>query len=333
MKRIGLLAVSWIVLILFESIPTFAIDLDIVPFARHCCVTDGHSSQVAFEYNKVQRAGIEVEKAADGRFIYGLQWSEERDIKEVRARFREGNNRQLVSIQYWFRNWPYPPPQMPAMEDPVDDPWQGKWLKAATNVNCRGPVCSYTFEPLSEAENPKANNLPGMNYRRTLKLRLVFTANPALEKVEVFSGSQEKQVELRLQLGAGETTEHTWDGRLQVYNGRLETVRLWNGAVEDTVGREHFHLITQGAAKGLLVNLAAAEPALPGSHDVTIVTLDAGDRTFSFAIPDLEKGPVYVPDFHVYVTLASEAREFSPSLVKQGEKIRRETGEGTRANV
>jgi len=43
------------------------------------------------------------------------------------------------------------------------------------------------------------------------------------------------------------------------------------------------------------VTVDTAEPGLPGSNDVTVVTLNASDRTFSFALPDVEKGPVYVP--------------------------------------
>jgi hypothetical protein len=322
MKRLGLLAACWAIVTLWGGISAFATDFDIAPFARRCCAADRHTSQAAFDYTEAQRAGLEAEKAADGRYLYGLQWAEERDIKELRIQFRAGHEVQPAAVQYWFRNWPYPPPHMPTIEDPVDDPWQGQWLKAATKVDCRGTSCSYTFRPLSEAENPKAGNLPGLDYRRTLKLRLVFASSPQLRKVEVFSGSQEKPVELRLQLGAGETAEHTWEGRVRLYNGRLESLRVWKGVAGDTVDGERFHLTTLGPAKGLIVSLVAAEAGLPGSHDTTIVTLDSADRTFSFAIPDVEKGPVYVPDFQAYVTLASDSREFSLSVVKHGQKIR-----------
>ena len=322
MRRLGLLAACWAIMILWEGVSAFASDFDIAPFARRCCAADRLTSKVAYDYAEAQRAGLEAEKSADGRYVYGLQWAEERDISEVRVQFRAGHGVQPATVQYWFRNWPCPPPQMPTIEDPVDDPWQGRWLKAATKMECRGTTCSYTFLPLSEAENPKAGNLPGLTYRRTLKLRLVFASSPRLGKVEVFSSSQEKRVELRLQLGAGETAQRTWDGRIRLYNGRLESVRVWKGAAGDTADGERFHLTTQGPAKGLSVSLVAAAEGLPGSHDTTIVTLDAADRTFSFAIPDVEKGPLYVPDFHAYVTLASDPGEFSASVVKHGRKIR-----------
>ena len=322
MNRIGFFCIGWVAVFLPGSLVAFAADLDIAPFSRRCCVNDKHTSQAAFEYAKAQRSGVTAEKGEDGRYVYGLQWAEERDIKSVRVQFRAGTPLQQAILQYWFRNWPYPPPQMPTIEDPVDDPWQGEWLKAKTKVNCHENLCEYTFEPLSEGENPKANNLPGLIYRRTLKLRLVFDSQPALENVEVYSGSQERLAQLRVQLGAGEAEEHAWDGHIRLYNGRLRDVTTWNGSAGDEADGEHFHLITDGGDKGLLVNLIASEPSLPGSHDVTILTVDAGDRTFSFSVLDVEKGPIYVPVFHAYVTLNSDSRAFSPSTVKQGEKIR-----------
>jgi hypothetical protein len=322
MKRLGLLAACCAIMTVGGVIGAFAKDFDIATFARRCCVMDQHTSPTEFDYAEAQRAGLEAEKSADGRFIYGLQWAEERDIKEVRVRFRGSRELPPATVQYWFRNWPYPPPAMPTIEDPVDDPWQGQWLNAATKMDCRGAICGYTFLPLSEAENPKAGNLPGLGYRRTLKLRLVFASNPELERVEVFSGSQERPVELRLQFGAGETAERTWEGQVRLYNGRLERLRVWNGATGDTASGERFHLTTRGPAKGLIVSLVEAEPNLAGSNDTTIVTVDAADRTFSFAVPDVEKGPVYVPDSRAYVTMAPDPREFSASVVRHGAKIR-----------
>ncbi len=299
-----------------------AADFDIAPFARRCCLAERHVQQVAFDYAEAQRSGSDARKASDSRYIYGLQWAEERDIKEVRVHFRPGSSPLKAAVEYWFRNWPYPPPHMPTMEDPVDDPWQGQWLKAGTQVVCQGADCRYTFLPLAESENPNAKNLPGLTYRRTLKLRLVFGTEPAIDQVEVLSGSKQKPVELRIELGAGELVLYEWSGRVTIYNGVLESVKLWNASEADSAESHHFQIKTNGRPKGLLVRLLAAAPSLPGSHDVTILTLEAGARTFSFALPDVEKGPVYLPDFHAYVTLASNASRFKPSIVKKGERIR-----------
>lgn len=125
-----------------------------------------------------------------------------------------------------------------------------------------------------------------------------------------------------MEFGAGETEPHDWKGDFRVYNGALESVRLWKPSAGDAADERPFHLRTDGAPKALLLGVTAAEPSLPGSHDATIVTLEAGERTFSFAVADVEKRPVYVPDFHVYVTLARDPQFFSPAAVKAGERIR-----------
>ncbi len=305
-----------------EPAPAQTTDFDIAPFARRCCVGSQHTTQVAFDYSEARRAGAEAEKASNGRYIYGLQWAEERDISEVSVRFRAGSKPQQASLEYWFRNWPYPPPHMPTIEDPVDDPWQGKWLKAETAVECKGQECNYKFAPLVESENPNAKNLPGLNYRRTLKMRLVFNAEPGLEKVGVTSGSKRASAQVRIELGAGEPARHEWTGSFRVYNGWLKGVQLWKASPGDSADAQHFRIVADGKPTGLVLNLEGAEPALPGSHDATIVTLEVGERTFSFALPDLKKGPIYVPDFHAYVTLASDPHSYSTAIVKSGAKIR-----------
>ncbi len=322
MRPFHVLAFCYAVAASLPFLSAQSVDFDIAPFARRCCVADRHVSQVAFDYDEAQNASRDTEKASDGRYIYGLQWAEERDIKEVRAHFPAGSQPAQAAVEYWFRNWPYPPPHMPTIEDPVDDPWQGRWLKAATKVNCQGPECRYTFSPLDESENPRAKSLPGVDYRRTLKLRLGFSVKPQLDRVEIFSGSEQKPVELRIELGAGEKTPHLWAGGLRVYNGWLKGVKLWKASPDDSGDNRHFRMATSGTPKGLLLSLMAAQPSLAGSHDITVVTVEAGERTFSFAVPDVEKGPIYVPDFHAYVTLASDARSFAPAIVKRGEKIR-----------
>src|SRR5215831_17435035 len=165
---------------------------DIAPFARRCCLSDEHKLQVAFDYNYARRASQGFEKSSD-RFICGLQWAEERDVASVHIRFATPLATEKLSIQYWFLNWPYAPPKMPTIEDPVDDPWQGEWLTAKSKISCHGQDCHLTFLPLDKSENPKADNLPGLLYRRTLKIRLLSDNQPApVERLEVFSGSQQK---------------------------------------------------------------------------------------------------------------------------------------------
>ncbi len=297
-------------------------EFDVAPFARRCCVEDRLTTQTEFNYTEAEHAPQDAEKASNGHYIYGLQWGEARDIREVIVRSRHGHPRQPGVLEYWFRAWPYPPPHMPSMEDPLDDPWQGKWLKATTRVDCKGEECRYTFAPLTQAENPRADNLPGLTYRRTIKLRLVYESDPNIEQVSVLTGSESVPVEARIELGAGERSPHLWAGDIRVYNGWIKAMRPWNGSPEDVVKGRTFRVETSGSPKGIILSLIAAKPSLPGSNDLTVVTVDAGDRTFSFAVPDLEKGPIYVPAFHVYVAKASDSQSFSSGIVKEGVEIR-----------
>ena len=296
--------------------------MDIAPYARRCRAENSFTSPVAFDYGLTESVGKKALKASDGRYIYGLQWAEERDIKEIRVRLSADTAAQEATVEYWSGVWPFPPPQMPSIEDPAEDPWQGKWLRGATNVNGDGSLYRYTFQPLAPTENPRAGNLPGVDYRRTLKVRLVFAAEPKIEQVEVYSGTKSIRATVRVELGAGETSSYTWTGTVKVYNGTLKDLKLWNGSDADAVDKKHFHVTTEGSAKGLLLDLIAAGPSLPGSEDITVVTLEAAERTFSFALPDLVKGPIYVPAFHAYLSRASDARNFSPSMVQKGAKIR-----------
>lgn len=274
--------------------------LDLAPFAHPCCSADVYRLQTTFDYNQPS----EISQASNGSWIYGLQWSEERDIAEVRVNPRTPFKGTQIEVQYWFRNWPYDPPTMPAIEDPVDDPWQGTWISAKTNVSCDASVCRLSFLPLMQEENTRAPNLPGVRYRRTLKLRLVFRGGhrPDIASVQVYSESTLRRIQLRVELGVGTGKSTPAQPRFTAYNGQISEV------VRD--------------GRGVLVTVDTAEPRPSGSNDVTIIQIKNGKEAFSFIPSDVEKGPMYVPDFHAYITLASDSKPFSKSIVRNGARIR-----------
>ena len=244
-----------------------------------------------------------IAQAKDGRWIYGLQWAEERDVEELRATFRGAYDSSAVKVQYWFQNWPYDPPKMPTLEDPVDDPWQGRWLDPVSARASEGSSTRWTFSPLHAEENPRAKNLSGVPYRRTIKLRLVFPAGarPDIAKVEVFSESTVTPAEVRVRFGV-DGVKTPAAPRFTVYNGTIRAVKP--------------------LPDGALVSLDTTDPKPAGSSDVTIVEVRNGNDAFSFTPSDADRGPMYLPDFHAYITKASDATPFSPSLVKRGARIR-----------
>jgi len=267
--------------------------LDLAPFARPCCREDQHRLQTTFDY--AHPAGLA--RRDDGAWVYGLQWAEERDLAEIRVRLSRPSGATAPAVQYWFRNWPLPKPQSHTVEDRVDDPWQGAWLTARTEARCEGVLCQVRFLPLEPSENPNARNLPGVRYRRTLKVRLLFAAGerPAVEAVQIFSPSRLKRFQLRLRLPDGLP-------RLEASNGWIRSLRRVRGDV--------------------LVTVDGADPSPPGSNDVTLVKVRTPRGAFSFAPADAEKGPMYLPDFQAYIAPAEEGTPLTAALRQPGRRIR-----------
>jgi hypothetical protein len=106
---------------------------DIAPFARRCPGADDYHSTTTFDYSLGGPGSPRFERVA-GRYVCALQWAEERDVQEVRLQFGSAYTGRPMRLEYWFENWPYPPPTMPTIEDPVDDPWQGRWLEAGVKL-------------------------------------------------------------------------------------------------------------------------------------------------------------------------------------------------------
>lgn len=266
---------------------------DIAPFARPCCADDRHVLQTTFDYR--HPAGL-VRRSAGG-WVLGFQWAEERDIAQLRILFTDRERAPEPAVEYWFRHWPPGVPRSHTAEDRVDDPWQGRWLTAQTRVTREGLLCRVSFQPLAVSENPNAANLPGVRYRRAIKLRLLFPEGqvPSLKSVEILSPSRPRRFLLRVRTP---DAAPQWEA----YNG-------WIRSVERS-GTES------------LVTVDGADPQPPGSNDVTVVKVRTARGTFSFAPADAEQGPMYLPDFDATIRRASDPAPPVTSLVRKGARIR-----------
>lgn len=240
----------------------------------------------------------------------GLEWDEERDIREVRVRF-QGEAQEGAVVEYWFKNWPWDPPKMPSIEDPMDDSWQGEWLKAATIETCESSECRYVFAPLALKENPRADRLPGVRYRRTLKVRISWASDAsAVAELQAFSDSEEYPIRLRVQMAGSRGTLSR--NSFSVYNGFLRSAKPFNDGVD--------------------LDVIAAKPELPGSEDLTIVTVRSNGGTgakernpiFSFCTRDAEQGPIEIPEFGVRVVTRDGFAQRSSTTQKVRERIPRE---------
>jgi hypothetical protein len=274
-----------------------AAPVDIAPFALPCCSADEHKLQTAFDYG--HPAGVQPYHG--GGFAAGLQWREERDLAEVAVRFRTAYDGSRVRVQYWFQNWPYPRPTGHTVEDPLDDPWQGRWLTAAVEPACTGTTCRFRFLPLAAAENPRALNLPGVTYRRAVKVRVLFPAGakPGVDALQVFTPSAARQFAFQLRFCDGTAGEAP---RLEAYNGTVRSSKV--SGCEATV------------------TVDGMEPQPAGSNDVTLIKVRAAKGAFSFALADLDRGPMVLPDFGVSIRTEGIPPAAIARATQRGQRIR-----------
>jgi hypothetical protein len=262
----------------------------------------------------------------EGSLDTGIEWRDVRDVHEVRVRFAELPPADL-QLQYWAHTWPGPAPQANRIEDPADDPWQGTWITSQFTRACTGKECQFTFKPLADVENPRAKNMPGVLYRRTLKIRLVSKEKlPGIDGFHVYSDSMQRPLQVRIGLGYRESKPVQWSGSIEVDNGVLGSAKPWGFNTTDKFGSPaNWTFASSEPGKGLLLDLTAAAPVLPGSLDCTLVTVRAKaggeSRTFTFNVDDLKRGPIYVPAFHAWAMDASQGSEFKP-VTGKGASIR-----------
>lgn len=261
----------------------------------------------------------------------GYIWNEERDIREIQIQFANQKEPVKVKVQYWFRIWPVPPPSMPTIEDKLDDIYQGKWLTAETSETHQDGIVTYSFKPLQKSENPNADNLPGVTYRRTMKIRLVFeSAISPIQSLKIFSESKLKPLAFRVEFGIHETNS-VWNGHLEIFNGSITSVKPWNFESGDIFKEPNeWKSVKTGKPKGIIGEIQFCKPSPAGSNDITVVTVRAessldgktSPRTFSFNTLDLQKGPIYIPDLHAYITMAADPDTFKDDQFEKNKKIR-----------
>jgi hypothetical protein len=304
-------------------------NLDIAPFGslRYWSETTGplgHEVKLA--------DGMKV-VASDSAACLGVMWWEARDVQRV-AIDCEGpvshDFAQVVRVQYWRATWPETPPEMPTKEDLEDDPWRGEWTMAATEAHVDGHRVEYTFLPLRPSENQNASYLPdSVCYRRTLKIRLLLPPMRAkVQSLHVYSMAAETEATIRFEFNCSGQKSVEMEGSLEVFNGRLRSVTGWKWQKGDArVSSVSWKMRLHKESKGIISRIVAAEPLLPGSNEETIVTVRSSLGTFSFLVDDLEKGPVYIPHYDVYITRASDPVTFAQANPQVGQTIREHIAE------
>ncbi len=233
----------------------------------------------------------------DGR-DFGIFWEDQRDIARVVVRFAEGVKAPAAEdlrVEYWQSGWPHRriPRDEPSGSGSsgwldVGDWYKGKWKAADAKVEALGNGYAWTFAPVNAKEFKDVGGFDAA-YRTTMKVRLVGKAVlPAIESFEAYTDSVLRTMEFEVQWTIP-GRQHGHDKKIEVFNGQLTAATA--------TGRDW-----------MLGRVLYAEPKGYNSFDETIVTVRAGEDTFSFAARDLIKwGHIFLPDFGVLVRRAGSA--------------------------
>lgn len=252
-----------------------------------------------------------VRDAQSGEWRLGVEWDEMRDVRRVVVSYA-GEVPPGLKVQYWRFNWPTPAPErLPGARRGWigrDDPFHGEWVTVKALKESTGSTCTFTFDPIDLPELGGGDRVQTLEaardylarFRATLKLRLVWMGDsaPAVTNLQVYSAARwlEGQVDVHFPASSGAS----WDGHAEVWNGYLLGVEGLTAAIK-TLGDGDWRFTD--AAPGVRLHLHYSD-AGPASTDRTIVTLWTAAASFSFQLADLNAGPIYIPDYGVFITWA-----------------------------
>ncbi|MHB0858751.1 MAG: hypothetical protein ACYC5M_14435 [Anaerolineae bacterium] len=257
---------------------------------------------------------------AGGGWQIGLEWAEARDVCRVVARFPSAEEVPSdLRVQYWRKNWPTPAPERrPGAARGwigCDDPFHGQWTTARGAVQRTGDTWSIVFDPLDVIELGGRDAVQQLDlaedyrarFRRTLKLRLgsADAQRPRLVDLQAFSPSLWQEETLQVRFGVARNEHADLSGSAEVHNGLLLGVEGLDLAAGDGVSADGSWLLERPApGRGVALRVLHTGDPL-GVGDRTVVTVYTPPHSFSFALADLQRGPIYIAPYDVYITTAS----------------------------
>ena len=227
---------------------------------------------------------------------YVVLWEDARDIHRVVVRWAEGAapSADAVRLEYWQSGWPHrriPRDQKSGAGSSgwldVGDWYKGQWRAPDANVERNGAVWTYTFNPVNAKEFKDVGEFDA-RYRTTFKLRLASDAAlPKIESVEAFTDSVWDVAEVDIVWGGIAEQEQTWDGRLEVFNGWVESIAPLAGGGVQVGGDRAWRSTVRNRTDGIRARIRYAKPAALNSFDETIVTVRNTHAPFSFAMANV----------------------------------------------
>jgi len=254
-----------------------------------------------------------------GKWHAGLEWEEPRDIRRVAVCFADADGIPAdIVVQYWRRNWPTPGPERrPGARRGwigVDDPWHGEWVTVRAARTVSNSCCEFVFDPIDLGEVGRQGGADQLveaadylaRFRRTLKIRVVAGGEelPRITCMHAYSDARWAEGVIDVRFVAGVEGGSDWSGRADAYNGEIVRVEGLDFGSQDAVtadGGWRCSVTDDGNPKGVRLFVRYAQVGTE-SCDRTLVTLCTSQRSFTFLVTDLDRGPIYIPDYGVYVT-------------------------------
>jgi len=281
----------------------------IIISALSVCLTTAFANDTGFDAAPFGRPLAE-------KGVVGVEWPEMRRITRVEVLFASDASplpaAKDMKIEYWHKVWNGAALRRYADQNagssgwnPKDDWYNGEWKATDFRLEMAGRAAIFTFAPSNQKEFPDLKS-PGVSYRPTLKIRVVFAgAHPPVKALKTFTDSNWRTSEVIARFA----NRDRCGDPIEIYNGLLR-------------GRQ----ATAGAKECVLrATLAYAFNPEDPEADRTIVTVRSPSHPFSVAVDEVERGDrIYVKDFGVLVTRASD-----PISISEYQRILAESGAKT----
>ncbi|HOG87538.1 MAG TPA: hypothetical protein PLY00_05510 [Verrucomicrobiota bacterium] len=245
----------------------------------------------------------------NGRDV-GVWWEDPRDILRVVVAFAETPPPPYQArLEWWQSQWPERriPRDQPAGAGEsgwghLGDLYQGQWLEADADIESTGTTWEYTFRPIHQKEFSQLESFKA-RHRTTMRLRLLFEDTaPKIERIEAFTDSVWKSVEVGIEWGGEGTGERCWDGQLSVFNGYVEALAPLvsgpGGSRVEITGPAQWRSSVRDLPDGVRCRVWFADSPNVNTFDSTVVTLRTASGDFSFDPAAVAKGATILSPMH-----------------------------------